>query len=204
MNSANAAAVRRQNMSMHLLLGAAVSAMIFAMPAQAQDANAPVIEGEDIKEIVVTGGRLGEINMMETPMAIQDIPTEQMRDLHITSVKDLSIVAPTFKVSRSYQGTAQYSIRGIGFNAINMSASPTVTLYQDDVAYPYPITQIGPMFDLGGAQILKAEFIDKGELQYVLDDWCPPFDGYHLYYPSRQQPTPAFSLLIEALRYRAA
>jgi DNA-binding transcriptional LysR family regulator len=37
----------------------------------------------------------------------------------------------------------------------------------------------------------------------VLADWCPPFPGYHLYYPSRRQPTPAFALLVEALRYRA-
>jgi DNA-binding transcriptional LysR family regulator len=37
----------------------------------------------------------------------------------------------------------------------------------------------------------------------VLDDWCQPFSGYHLYYPSRRQPTPAFAVLVEALRYRA-
>jgi DNA-binding transcriptional LysR family regulator len=36
----------------------------------------------------------------------------------------------------------------------------------------------------------------------VLDDWCPPFSGYHLYYPSRRQPMPAFALLVDALRYR--
>lgn len=48
------------------------------------------------------------------------------------------------------------------------------------------------------------QFIQQGELQYVLDDWCPLFDGYHLYYPSRRQPTPAFSLLVDALRYRLA
>jgi len=41
-----------------------------------------------------------------------------------------------------------------------------------------------------------------GELVQVLEDWCPPFSGYHLYYPSRRQPTPAFALLVEALRYR--
>lgn len=46
--------------------------------------------------------------------------------------------------------------------------------------------------------------VEMGELLYVLEDWCPPFDGYHLYYPSRRQPTPAFSLLVEALRYRPA
>jgi len=36
----------------------------------------------------------------------------------------------------------------------------------------------------------------------VLVDWCPPFSGYHLYYPSRRQPTPAFALLVDALRRR--
>ncbi len=41
-----------------------------------------------------------------------------------------------------------------------------------------------------------------GRLIRVLDDWCPPFSGYHLYYPSRRQPTPAFALLVDALRYR--
>lgn len=35
----------------------------------------------------------------------------------------------------------------------------------------------------------------------VLADWCPPFPGYHLYYPSRRQPAPAFALLVDALRY---
>jgi DNA-binding transcriptional LysR family regulator len=42
-----------------------------------------------------------------------------------------------------------------------------------------------------------------GRLIRVLADWCPPFPGYHLYYPSRRQPTPAFVPLVDALRYRA-
>ncbi len=41
-----------------------------------------------------------------------------------------------------------------------------------------------------------------GELVRVLENWCPPFSGYHLYYPSRRQHTPAFALLVDALRYR--
>jgi DNA-binding transcriptional LysR family regulator len=39
-------------------------------------------------------------------------------------------------------------------------------------------------------------------LKRVLEDWCPPFPGYHLYYPSRRHSSPAFSLLVDALRYR--
>jgi len=42
----------------------------------------------------------------------------------------------------------------------------------------------------------------EGALERVLEDWCEPFDGYYLYYPSRRQPSPAFSLLLEYLRYR--
>jgi DNA-binding transcriptional LysR family regulator len=45
-------------------------------------------------------------------------------------------------------------------------------------------------------------YLTKGRLQRVLEDWCQPFSGYHLYYPSRRQPTQAFSLLVDALRYR--
>jgi DNA-binding transcriptional LysR family regulator len=42
-----------------------------------------------------------------------------------------------------------------------------------------------------------------GRLVRVLEDWCPWFPGYHLYYPSRRQPSAAFSLLMETLRYRS-
>jgi DNA-binding transcriptional LysR family regulator len=47
-------------------------------------------------------------------------------------------------------------------------------------------------------------FVSSGELVRVLADWCPPFSGYHLYYPSRRQPSPAFSLRVDALKYRGA
>ena len=48
---------------------------------------------------------------------------------------------------------------------------------------------------------VKTELAD-GRLIRVLADWCAPFPGYHLYYPSRRQPAPAFVLLVDALRYR--
>lgn len=42
--------------------------------------------------------------------------------------------------------------------------------------------------------------ISAGRLERVLDDWCPPFTGYFLYYPSRRQPTAAFKVILDALR----
>jgi DNA-binding transcriptional LysR family regulator len=42
----------------------------------------------------------------------------------------------------------------------------------------------------------------KGRLKRVLEDWCQLYSGYHLYYPSRRQPSAAFALLVDALRHR--
>jgi DNA-binding transcriptional LysR family regulator len=49
---------------------------------------------------------------------------------------------------------------------------------------------------------LAQPHVAQGRLKRVLDDWCPPFPGYHLYYPSRRHSSPAFALLVDALRYR--
>lgn len=45
-------------------------------------------------------------------------------------------------------------------------------------------------------------YLEKGRLIRVLEECCPPWAGYHLYYPSRRQASPAFALLVDALRYR--
>ena len=50
---------------------------------------------------------------------------------------------------------------------------------------------------------LARPHLAKGHLKRVLEDWCPPYSGYHLYYPSRRQPSAAFALLVDALRYRS-
>ncbi|MBO9126799.1 MULTISPECIES: LysR family transcriptional regulator [unclassified Rhizobium] len=46
------------------------------------------------------------------------------------------------------------------------------------------------------------QLIQEGKLIEVLGDWSPLFPGYHLYYPSRRLASPAFALLVDALRYR--
>ena len=58
---------------------------------------------------------------------------------------------------------------------------------------------------LGIAFLPEKEFsphLEDGRLVRVLEDWCPPFAGFHLYYPSRRHPSPAFSLVLDALRLR--
>jgi DNA-binding transcriptional LysR family regulator len=62
----------------------------------------------------------------------------------------------------------------------------------------------GALMGLGLAYLTEGhvqQHVLQGRLVRVLSDWCPPFSGYHLYYPSRPQPSPAFSVLVDALRY---
>lgn len=67
------------------------------------------------------------------------------------------------------------------------------------------LARLGALQGIGLAYLPRdyvAPFIAAGELISVLEDWCNPFAGYHLYYPSRRQHTPAFATVLEALRYR--
>jgi len=76
---------------------------------------------------------------------------------------------------------------------------------------PLVFNASGPMLDAAlagfGLAYLPEDtvqpHIEAGRLVRVLADWCPPYPGYHLYYPSRRQPTPAFALLVNALRHGA-
>jgi DNA-binding transcriptional LysR family regulator len=63
----------------------------------------------------------------------------------------------------------------------------------------------GALAGLGLAYVpegMVKQHIAKGRLNRVLTDWCPPYSGYHLFYPSRRQSSAAFNLVVEALRYR--
>jgi DNA-binding transcriptional LysR family regulator len=51
---------------------------------------------------------------------------------------------------------------------------------------------------------LAQPYLAKGRLKRVLEEWCAPWSGYHLYYPSRRQSSAAFTLLVDALRYRGS
>jgi DNA-binding transcriptional LysR family regulator len=67
-----------------------------------------------------------------------------------------------------------------------------------------PQTVIGALDGYGIAYLHEdavREHLDSGRLVQILADWTPPFAGYHLYYPSRRHPSPAFSMLVDALRH---
>jgi DNA-binding transcriptional LysR family regulator len=109
----------------------------------------------------------------------------------------------------------------IGHNCINLRLPTHGGLYAWEfekanrelkvrVEGQFTFNSTGPMLNaalagLGLAYVpegMVQPHIAKGRLTHVLADWCPPYPGYHLYYPSRRQPSAAFALLVEALRHR--
>ena len=53
-------------------------------------------------------------------------------------------------------------------------------------------------------ETLVQPYLADGRLRRVLEEWCLPYSGYHLFYPSRRQPSAAFGVVLEALRDRGA
>lgn len=139
-----------------LTLGASALALLTAQPTMAW-ARLQDNTGKDsltIETLVVTAQRREE-SANSVGMPIQAFSGETLQQLRITDPKDLSAIAPSFTVSQSYQGVPTYTLRGIGFNTINLSATSTVGTYVDEVAYAYPFMNTGPMFDLERVEVLK-------------------------------------------------
>ena len=139
-----------------LTLGLSVSALalLAALPAMAQGQTPPKTEPFQIETLVVTAQRREE-TANSVGMPIQAFSGETLQQLRVTDPKDLSAIAPSFTVSQSYQGVPTYTLRGIGFNTINLSATSTVGTYVDEVAYAYPFMNTGPIFDLERVEVLK-------------------------------------------------
>jgi DNA-binding transcriptional LysR family regulator len=81
---------------------------------------------------------------------------------------------------------------------------PVVVSVSGPLVVTDPVFTLRAALDgLGLAYLLQedaADLIARGDLVHVLEDWCPPFDGYFLYYPSRRHQPPALQALVEALR----
>jgi len=138
-----------------LLAGASFAGLCLAAPAVAQDADTS--DGSvdaDYDTIIVTANRRAE-SINDVGLAIQAFSGEQLVNLKVNSTEDLQAVVPSLNVSRGYQGIPIYTLRGIGFNTINLSATSTVGTYQDEVALAYPFMNSGPVYDLERVEVLK-------------------------------------------------
>ena len=82
---------------------------------------------------------------------------------------------------------------------LNVTVRGQLTITSGQAQIDAALSGVGVMFS---PEDKIKKYLDSGELVLALDDWCPPFDGYYLYYPNRQLSSPALKLLIETLRYQ--
>jgi DNA-binding transcriptional LysR family regulator len=153
------------------------------------------------------GVRLGE-QVAKDMIAVRIGPDQRMA----------VVGAPSYFVKRSRPKTPRELI---GHNCINLRLPTRGGLYSWEFEKGKRQLRVhveGQLIFNGTTQILSAALggfglaympedvaqphLAKGRLRRVLEDWCPPFSGYHLYYPGRRQLRPAFSLMVEALRHR--
>lgn len=133
-------------------------------------------------------------------------------------IRMAAVAAPSYFEAHSKPKTPQDLTR---HNCLNIRFQTSGGLYAwefEKNGRPLNVRVSGQVICNGSAAIVSAAMLGLGiayvpedmvrthiaekRLVRALGDWCPPFPGYHLYYPSRRQVSPAFALLVEALRHR--
>lgn len=104
-----------------------------APPAMAQDQPSTGIE-----TVVVTAQKVSQ-NINDVGMSITAASGDELTKLGITDTSQLVKVVPGFNYTPSFYGTPIYTIRGVGFLDTSLAASPTVSVYNDEVPLPYSI-----------------------------------------------------------------
>jgi iron complex outermembrane recepter protein len=117
--------------------------------AWGQAADAP-----SVAEIVVTANKRQQ-SIGTVGVAITALTGDQMQELGVRDIADLTKVEPSFAVGVNALGEPYYQIRGIGFNTDSVGAPPTVSVYVDEMPYPFAIMTKGASLDLARVEVLK-------------------------------------------------
>ncbi len=126
------------------------NAQTAAVPPAASTASAAA----DAGEIIVTAQKRSQ-SINTVGMAITSLSGMQLKEQGVASVADLAKIDPSFVFSQAQRGQPVYTIRGIGYNDFSLAATPTVTVYTDEVPYALPVMTKGAGFDLDRVEVLK-------------------------------------------------
>ena len=107
-----------------------------------------------LEEVVVTAQKRKQ-SVYGVGIAITALSGAQLRQQGVTTVGQLTKVDPSFVLAQSSFGSPVYTIRGIGYNDFSLDASPTVSVYLDEVPYAFPVLSKGATLDAGQVEILK-------------------------------------------------
>lgn len=111
-------------------------------------------EQGQLQEVVVTAQKRSQ-RLSDVPISITAASGKQLADLGVTDPRQLEKVVPGFAYQQSNFGVPVFSIRGVGFFDTTLAASPTVSVYVDQVPLPYLAMARGAMLDLERVEVLK-------------------------------------------------
>lgn len=115
-----------------------------------------VVSAADLRleEVVVTAQKRSE-NINDVAMSVTALSSDYIDKLDLRSMDDLQKVVPGFHATISTYGTPIYTIRGVGFQDTSLAASPTVSVYVDEMPVPFSIMSGYANLDVGRTEILK-------------------------------------------------
>ena len=116
-------------------------------PAVADSSN-------EVQEIVVTANKR-EQSLNDVGLTVSALSSDMLKDRNITSLEDLTRAVPSFSYSETPGGIPALSLRGVGYNETSLAAYPTVSLYLDEVPFPFPVLSKHANFDLERVEVLK-------------------------------------------------
>lgn len=109
----------------------------------------------DAAETVVVTANKVQQRINEVAASVQAASGKELTNLGITDTSQLTKIVPGFTFTPSFYGTPIYSIRGVGFQDTSLAASPTVSIYADEVPIPYSIMSTGAGLDVSRVEVLK-------------------------------------------------
>lgn len=129
---------------------------VFAEENAAESTPAAAAEStpEPLGEIIVTAQKRSQ-KLSDVGISIVAVTDEQLRSAGVDSVFDLPKTVPGFTVGQTFAGYPVFSLRGINFNASQLSAPPAVSTYIDQAPLPYPPMTRGLLFDVERVEVLK-------------------------------------------------
>ena len=141
----------------HQALNSSVAAgvLLLASATVAQAAAAPALAEENrVAEVVVTAQKR-EQAINDVGLTVVAVSGEKLQAAGVTDISGLTKIVSGFSASRGNDGVPVFTIRGIGFTAVQISAAPTVSTYVDEAPLPYTAMTGGTMLDLERVEVLK-------------------------------------------------
>lgn len=135
------------------ILATSAISVVYCSPAIAQTEVLPTEEATQ-EDIIVTAQRRAQ-SINDVGMAITAFSNADLAKQGVTETADLARVVPGLTFAESQKGAPIYTIRGVGLFEESLAASPAVTVYLDEVGYPFPIMTDLATLDTSRVEVLK-------------------------------------------------